>query len=119
VLQTNEKVLLVTAWQMAGDTAQSRYALDDGYRLVVVPEDIARSLGCLTDLNGEPLVDLGRYRDEWNDSFSFTFVEPAAMTPAEQAVYARTTDIAALACVDFTRQDSGAHIGNHATERAR
>jgi hypothetical protein len=35
VLQTNEKVLFVTAWQMAADTAQLRYARDDGYRIVV------------------------------------------------------------------------------------
>ncbi|MGD0560229.1 MAG: hypothetical protein ABSA93_35335 [Streptosporangiaceae bacterium] len=103
VLQTNEKVLFVTAWQMAADTAQLRYARDDGYRIVVVPEDIARSLGDLTDLNGEPLVDLGRYRDEWNDSFSFTFVDPTVMTRAERNVYARTADIAALARVDLRK----------------
>jgi len=103
VLQTNEKVLFVTAWQMAADTAQLQYARADGYRIVVVPEDIAEALGGLTDLNGEPLVDLGRYRDEWNDSFSFTFVDPAAMTPAERAVYARTADITALARTDLHR----------------
>ena len=101
VLQTNEKVVFVTAWQMAQSAAQLRYALDDGYRIVVVPDDIARSLGGLTDLDGKPLVDLGRYRDEWNDSFSFTFIDPAAMSPGERAVYARTPDIAALAGVDL------------------
>jgi hypothetical protein len=104
VLQTNEKVIFVTPWQMAEGTAQMRYAQDDGYRIVVVPDDIARSLGCLTDLNGRPLVDFGRYRDEWNNSFSFTFIDPAAMTPAEQAVYARTREIAALAKVDLRRR---------------
>ena len=104
VLQTNEKVIFVTPCQMAGDTAQLRYARDNGYRIVVVPDDIARSLGGLTNLDGKPLVDLGRYRDEWNDSFSFTFVAPAAMTLAEQAVYARTHEIGALAKVDLTRR---------------
>jgi hypothetical protein len=103
VLQTNEKVLFVTARQMAADTAQLRYARADGYRVVVVPEDIARSLGDLTDLNGNPLVNLGRYRDEWNDSFSFTFVATESMTPAERAVYGKTSDIAALAHVDLAR----------------
>jgi hypothetical protein len=104
VLQTNEKVMFVTPWQMAGDTAQMQYARADGYRLVVVPDDIARSLGGLTDLNGNPLVDLGRYRDEWNDSFSFTFVSLAAMTEAEQTIYAWTQAIAALAHIDLTRR---------------
>jgi len=104
VLQTNEKVLFVTAWQMAGDTAQLRYARDDGYRVLVVPEDIARSLGRLTDLNGRPLVDLDRYRNEWNQSFSFTFVDAVAMTPPERAAFRRTQDIGALAGIDLARR---------------
>jgi hypothetical protein len=105
VLQTNEKVVFVTAWQLAEDTAQVRYAKADGYHVVVVPDDIARSLGSLTDLDGRPMVDLNRYRDEWNDSFSFTFVEPSAMSAPEQAVFARTGEITALAHVDLTRRN--------------
>jgi hypothetical protein len=104
VLQTNEKVMFVTAWQMAGDTAQLRYALDDGYRIVVVPEDIARSLGGMTDLTGRPLIDLDRYRNDWNQSFSFTFVDPATMTSTEQAVFRRTQEIGTLAGVDLARR---------------
>jgi hypothetical protein len=104
VLQTNEKIIFVTAWQMNGDTAQLRYAQDDGYRIVVVPEDIARSLGDLADLNGRPIVDLDRYRQDWNESFSFNFIDIGAMTPAEGAVYARTKEIAALARVDLERK---------------
>jgi hypothetical protein len=103
VLQTNEKVVFVSAWQMAGNTAQLRYAQDDGYRIVVVPEDIAMALGKLTDLNGNPMVNLNRYRDEWNDSFTFSFVEPGDMTAAERAVYQRTNEIGALAHVDLTK----------------
>lgn len=104
VLQTNEKVVFVSAWQMAEDTAQLRYARDDGYRIVVVPEDIAVALGRLTDLNGNPMVNLNRYRDEWNDSFTFAFVDPAAMTPAERAVYQRTNEVAALARIDLAKR---------------
>jgi hypothetical protein len=76
VLQTNEKVVFATAWQLAEDTAQVRYAKADGYRVVVVPDD----------------------------SFSFTFVEPRTMTAAEQAVFARTGEIATLAHVDLSRR---------------
>jgi hypothetical protein len=104
VLQTNEKVVFVSAWQMAGNTAQLRYAQDDGYRIVVVPEDIAMALGKLTDLNGNPMVNLNRYRDDWNDSFMFSFVEPAAMAPAERAVYQRTNEIGALVHVDLAKR---------------
>jgi hypothetical protein len=104
VLQTNEKVVFVTAWQMAEDTAQLRYAREDGYRIVVVPEDIARSLGGLTDLNGRPIVDLDGYRDEWNSSFSFSFIEADAMTTAEMAIFARTREISALVGTDLAKR---------------
>ena len=103
VLQSNEKVVFVTPWQMAGDTAQLQYAMGDGYRIVVVPEDIARSLGGLTDLHGRPLIDLNGYRNEWNASFTFAFVPPAAMTAAEQAVFGRTGQLASLVGTDLAR----------------
>jgi hypothetical protein len=70
---------------------------------VVVPEDIARSLGGLTDLHGRPLIDLNGYRNEWNASFTFSFVPPAAMTAAEQAVFARTGQLASLVGTDLAR----------------
>jgi len=103
VLQTSQRVVFVTAWQMAANTPQLQYARDDGYRIVVVPEDIARALGKLTDLNGNPMTDLDAYRDAWNNSFSFTFVEPAAMSDAERAVYDFTAAIAALAGTDLAQ----------------
>ena len=104
VLQTNEKVVFATAWQMGTGSAQLQYAQDDGYRIVVVPEDIARSLSSLTDLNGKPLVDLDGYRNEWNASFSFVLVDPHAMTPAERAVFDRTQEISALVGADLRRR---------------
>ncbi len=110
VLQTNEKVLFVTAWQIMDDTAQLRYARTDGYRIVVVPEDIARSLGGLTDLSGRPLVDLDKYRNEWNDSFSFTFIGPDVMTPAEREVFSRTQEVGALAGVDLRKSKIAVQI---------
>jgi hypothetical protein len=78
-----------------------RYARDDGYRIVVLPEDIARSLGKLTDLHGNPLVDLDRFRDEWNNSFSFTFVPSNVMSLNELSIFRRTNEISALAEVDL------------------
>lgn len=110
VLQTNEKVVFATAWQMATGSAQLRYAQDDGYRIVIVPEDIARSISGLTDLNGRPLVDLDGYRNEWNASFSFVFIEAQAMTPAEQAVFWRTQEIAALVDADLRRHQVDVRI---------
>lgn len=104
VLQASEDVVFVTANQLRESPAQVSYAEDDGYRPVVVPDNIANKLGSLTDLRGKPMVNLERYRDNRNESLSFRFVSPAAMTPPERAVYARTAEISALVGFDLTRQ---------------
>ncbi|MFC8935662.1 hypothetical protein ACFT1A_26565 [Rhodococcus sp. NPDC057135] len=97
VLQTNDKVLFITARQLEQRTPQLEYAKDDGYRLVVVPDDLAKALGNETDLEGRPLVDLDTYRKSWNESFSYTFVEPGMLTPAEQQIFSLAAPTAQLA----------------------
>ena len=103
VLQSNEKVVFVTPWQMAGDTAQLQYAMGDGCTACSAPEDIARSLGGLTDLHGRPLYSeyLNGHPERMNASFTFAFVPPAAMTAAEQAVFGRTGQLASLVGTDL------------------
>jgi len=97
VLNSIEKVLFVTASQIAASSSLITKAQDDGCRLVVVPDNVTRKLKGLTDLRGEPVRDLGTYRQEWNDSFSFNFVERDGLTDAERQVYDRTEAILRLA----------------------
>jgi hypothetical protein len=52
-------------------------AKDDGYRLVVIPASIRRKIEGSTDITGAPIVDLGPFKEQWNESFSFSFVDPA------------------------------------------
>jgi hypothetical protein len=85
VLQSNERVVFVRPWQIGLPTVD--YARNDGYRLVVVPDDIAAALGTVRDLDGRPMLDLGTFQKEWNQSFSFVFVHPDALTDAERVVY--------------------------------
>lgn len=103
VLQTLEKVLFITALELEKGSPQIQYAKDDGYRLVVVPENIVRALQKHTDLEGEPLVDLERYRQSWNDSFSFMFIDPTALSVAEQKVFALVGPVTELAGLSLKR----------------
>ncbi|MEY2397408.1 MAG: hypothetical protein QOJ00_582 [Actinomycetota bacterium] len=84
VLAAAEAVLFVTALQLR--SAAVDYAKQDGYRIVVVPEDIAAKLSTLTDTEGRPIRDLAAYEREFNDSFEFNFVEHE-LSPAEEAVW--------------------------------
>ncbi len=96
VLQTHEKVMFVTAFDLAEGSPQLDYARDDGYRLIVVPGTVAAKLGRLTDLAGDPMIDLSQYRERWNDSFSFTFVEREQLTTPERSVFDHAGAIVAL-----------------------
>ena len=103
VLATNEKVVFVTAWQYGSGSPQLQYARDEGYRLVVVPDVIAQRLGALKDMEGRPLLNFAGYRQAWNDSFQFDFVEPAALTPDEQVVFGLTKPACRLIGADLGR----------------
>ena len=102
VLQSREKVIFITAWQTNLATVQ--YAEGDGYRAVIVPDDIAFALRRQTDLDGRPMVDLGHYQQEWNDSFSFEFIDPANLDPNERAVFDLTDAAVSLARVNRKRR---------------
>jgi hypothetical protein len=99
VLHTTERVVFVTPWQTG--LVAVPYAVDDGYRPLIVPENIARKLANLTDLDGHPIVDLGRYQRQWNESFTFRFVEPAELRDDEQRNFALVDTLAAVAEVDL------------------
>jgi hypothetical protein len=103
VLATHERVVFVTAGDLEAGSPQLQYARDDGYRLVTVPEDIYYRLGDLTDLDGGRVLDLGAYRESWNDSFQFQFVDATAFTEVESAVYGLTGPTVALANLELTR----------------
>ncbi len=102
VLQSSEKVVFVTVAQVG--LASVAHAVEDGYRVVVVPEDIARALADLTDLDGRAMFDLAAFQREWNDSFIYRFVEPIHLTAAERAVLELTGAAAQLAGVDLAKR---------------
>lgn len=96
VMQNHAKVLFVTATQLAEGSAQLQYAQQDGYTLLTIPDNLARELRGMRDDSGRPMVDLNQYRKEWNDGFSYQFVDPADLTSAEREVFAFAAAIIAL-----------------------
>ncbi|HEY3464909.1 MAG TPA: hypothetical protein VGL47_07240 [Amycolatopsis sp.] len=100
VLASQEKVVFVTPAELQEGTPQLRYAEDDGYRLVTVPLDVSAKLAQQVDLSGRPLLNLSRYGEAWNDSFVFTLVSTADLTPPERSVYELTDAVLRLAEID-------------------
>lgn len=96
ILNAAEKVVFLTAWEIASAPAYVERATADGYRIVAVPDELRRKLGGATDIAGNPIVDLGMFSQRWNESFTFALVDEKDLTEQERAVFARTRDVIAL-----------------------
>lgn len=93
ILNANEKVLFITSMQIATAAAAIDRAEQDGYRIVSVPETLARKLPQAVDIKGGRIVDLGTFQENWNASFRYTYVEPEELSPEERAIFDKTSKI--------------------------
>jgi hypothetical protein len=86
-LNARRKVIFLTAFELVIAADFVRRARDDGYDIIVVPDTIRAKLPNLRDALGNPIRDLGQYRNEWQDSFRFTFIDPEDLTDTERAMW--------------------------------
>lgn len=96
ILNSHERVVFATADQSYLSAGLLSNAEGDGYRVIVVPENVALKLPQLKDLDGNAIRDLDEYRDEWNESFVYDFVSADELSTPEQAVFALTAPILRL-----------------------
>jgi len=96
VLNATERVVFVTSHQMFDNSKLVDYAKADGYRVVVVPGALADKLPGLKDAHGKSVRDLDVFYQEWDDSFTFSFVDPDQLDLLERVVFDQTQRIMAL-----------------------
>jgi hypothetical protein len=96
VLNATGKVIFLTPQELNNARDFVDRARDDGYRVVVVPQNIRRKLRDAVDIEGAPIVDLDRYKANWNESFQFSFVEPSELTTEERAIFDQAEPILEL-----------------------
>lgn len=96
ILNASGRYLFVTADQLGRHADAIGHARDDGLEVVTVPDTIHAEVAGRADLTGAPIRDLGRYEAEWNDSFTFDFIEPSMLSAAEVQIWRHAGDIAAI-----------------------
>lgn len=97
-LSALDKVVFITSTDAMGPRRQLiDYAMADGLRVVVVPDDVYAKLDKEVDFMGNPVRNLLLYAQELDQSFEYEFVEVDAMTAAERRVFERTDAILELA----------------------
>jgi hypothetical protein len=103
ILNASGQVVFATSEQLLEGGSLVTHAQTDGYRVVVIPQTLASKLPSLQDINGQSLRTLDVYRQEWNESFQFTFVSPDHLTHQERALYEMTQPIMHLLTPRITR----------------
>lgn len=68
-------------------------ATENKYTLIIIPDNLRSKLRGLKDVAGKPVADIHQFVRAYNDSFEFDFVKPSKLTPKEQEVFRRTTEI--------------------------
>lgn len=96
ILNASEKVVFVTAGQRTLASSAIDHALTDGYKAVTVPESIKERLRGMKDVRGNPVRDLDVYKQEFAESFEFTFVQRNKLSAVERAIFDTHEKVAKL-----------------------
>ena len=81
ILNSSQPVIFLTSIELWSARTFVDRAQEDGYRVVVVPDTIRAKLPSLTDMSGQPIRDLGQYREEWQQSFQYALVPISSSCP--------------------------------------
>jgi hypothetical protein len=93
LLNAAEPVMFVTSEEMTRSPDTVGHARKDGLRIVVIPDNVAQKIRGARDRAGAPVRDIATDEAEWNQSFTFQFIEPAALSPEERRVFETSGDI--------------------------
>ena len=97
ILATKGKTLFVTSKQLFTMGATIMEARTDGYKVHVIPDRLVARLPNLSDLNGNPILDVGGFVKVWNASFVYDFVDPAKLSRSESQSWGILPELLRLA----------------------
>jgi hypothetical protein len=90
------KYLFVTAYEAMQLPSMIDQAINSGHEIIIIPDNLKSKIPDLIDLQGNPIIDIGRFISNYNDSFDFKFIEPEKLTIKEKDVFNLTPDIIKL-----------------------
>lgn len=85
-LNSLERVVFLTPEELIYGDIVDR-ARGDGYEIIIIPKDIKEKLKGLNDISGNPMRDIGQFLTEWNESFSFKFIDEKDLNSKEKAIF--------------------------------
>ena len=93
ILNQQGKYLFVTSFEAMQHPDLIDQAKNSGHEIITIPENLKYKIQGSTDLSGNPIVDIGQFVSNYNDSFDFNFLEPEKLTQKEKEIYDLTPKI--------------------------
>lgn len=88
ILNSQEKVMFLTAYDLMDGGKYLSYAKDEGMRIITIPDNLASKLESNKDLNGNTFRNLETYAEEWNEKFEFKIVDVKNLSKKEKEIFA-------------------------------
>lgn len=85
VLNARDDVVFATPEERSDQRDLLNKASEDGHRIITVPDSTRSELASAPDIEGGEIRDVVVYKQEWNDSFEFDWVDEAELSKQEQA----------------------------------
>jgi len=96
ILNQQGKHLFVTAYEAMEHPDMIDQAKKSDHEVIIIPVNLKDKIKDSTDLTGEPIIDIGQFVSNYNDSFEFNFVTPNQLTFIERQIYNHTSNIVNL-----------------------
>lgn len=93
ILNQQGKYLFVTSMEAMQYPDMIDQARNSGHEIIIIPENLKFKIQGSIDLSGNPIVDVGQFVSNYNDSFHFTFINPDKLSEKEKEIYKLTPKI--------------------------
>jgi len=93
ILNQEGKYLFITSFEAMQHPDMIYQARNSGHEIITIPENLKLKIQDSTDLSGNPIVDIGQFISNYNDSFTFNFINPEQLNAKEKIVYQATPKI--------------------------
>lgn len=87
ILNAQEKVLMITAYDAQRFPDLIDQARQSGSTILTIPENLRVKIAGTVDVNGNRMVDLTQFSQDYNDSFVFDFVEVDQLKSQEKKIF--------------------------------
>lgn len=96
ILNQKGKYLFITSSEAMQHPDMIDQARRSGHKIITIPENLKAKIQGASDLSGNPIIDIGQFIENYNDSFEYSFVDPDKLNNKEKAVYQLTSKIVGM-----------------------